>query len=185
VNERIRVRDVRLIDDEGTQVGIIPTRDALEMARERGLDLVEVAPNAVPPVCRLMDFGRFKYEQSRKERESRKHQQSIELKEIRLRPKTDDHDLETKGRKASKFLDSGNKVKVTVMFRGREMAHPDIGKGLLDGMAEFLRDHGTIEQFPKMEGRAMSMILAPAKQKVINENKGGSENRVEAEAKNA
>ncbi len=164
---------------------MIPTRDALEMARERGLDLVEVAPNAAPPVCRLMDYGKFKYEQSRKERESRKHQQSIELKEIRLRPKTDGHDLDTKGRKAAKFLESGNKVKVTVMFRGREMAHPDIGKGLLDRMAEFLRTNGNIEQPAKMEGRAMSMILAPAKQKAPAAAKGGSQDRVESETQNA
>ena len=146
------------------------------MARERGLDLVEVAPNAVPPVCRLMDYGKFRYEQSRKERESRRHQTTVELKEVRIRPKIDDHDLETKGRRAAKFLDSGDKVKVTVLFRGREMAHPDIGRGLLDQLTEMLRSHGNIEQPPKMEGRAMTMILGPIKQKQSQREKEGSAN---------
>jgi translation initiation factor IF-3 len=165
VNERIRIREVRLIDENGEQVGIIPTFDALQMARERGLDLVEVAPNAIPPVCRLMDYGKFRYEQSRKERESRRHQHVIELKEVRIRPKIDDHDLSTKGRQAAKFLDAGDKVKVTVLFRGREMAHPDLGKALLDQLAEQLRPHGSVEQPPRMEGRTMTMFLAPLKSK--------------------
>jgi translation initiation factor IF-3 len=136
------------------------------MARERGLDLVEVAPNAMPPVCRLMDFGKFRYEQSRKERESRRHQHVIELKEVRIRPKIDDHDLETKGRQAAKFLNAGDKVKLTVLFRGREMAHPDLGKALLDQLADQLRPHGTVEQPPRMEGRTMIMFMAPLKAKV-------------------
>lgn len=165
VNERIRIREVRLIDEEGNQVGVIPTFEALQMARDRGLDLVEVAPNAMPPVCRLMDYGKFRYEQSRKERESRKHQHVVELKEVRIRPKIDDHDLETKGRQAAKFLNAGDKVKVTVLFRGREMAHPDIGKGLLDQMADYLRPHATVEQPPRMEGRTMTMFLNPLKPK--------------------
>jgi translation initiation factor IF-3 len=165
VNERIRIREVRLIDENGEQVGIIPTFDALQMARERGLDLVEVAPNAMPPVCRLMDYGKFRYEQSRKERESRRHQHVIELKEVRIRPKIDDHDLSTKGRQAAKFLDAGDKVKVTVLFRGREMAHPDLGKALLDQLAEQLRTHGAVEQPPRMEGRTMTMFMAPLKSK--------------------
>jgi translation initiation factor IF-3 len=155
---------------------------ALEMARERGLDLVEVAPNAIPPVCRLMDYGKYRYEQSRKERESRKHQTVVELKEIRIRPKIDDHDLETKARRAGKFLDAGDKVKVSVLFRGREMAHPEIGRGLLDQMGEILRPHGVIEQAPKIEGRTMTMILAPLKQKLEKE---GNNNRGEAKAENA
>ena len=136
------------------------------MARERGLDLVEVAPNAMPPVCRLMDYGKFRYEQSRKERESRRHQHVIELKEVRIRPKIDDHDLETKGRQAAKFLNAGDKVKLTVLFRGREMAHPDLGKALLDQLADQLRPHGTVEQPPRMEGRTMIMFMAPLKAKV-------------------
>lgn len=184
VNERIRIREVRLIDDEGTQVGIIQTRDALEMARERGLDLVEVAPNAVPPVCRLMDYGKFRYEQSRKERESRRNQHVIELKEVRIRPKIDDHDLETKGRQAAKFLDGGDKVKLTVLFRGREMAHPDIGKGLLDQLADFLRPHGAIEQTPRLEGRAMTMMLNPLKAKTSQQERENGARREETKAEN-
>jgi translation initiation factor IF-3 len=165
INERIRIREVRLIDEEGQQVGVVPTFDALQMARERGLDLVEVAPNAMPPVCRLMDYGKFRYEQSRKERESRRNQHVIELKEVRIRPKIDDHDLETKGRQAAKFLDAGDKVKLTVLFRGREMAHPDLGKALLDQLADQLRPHGVVEQPPRMEGRTMIMFMAPLKAK--------------------
>jgi translation initiation factor IF-3 len=185
VNERIRIREVRLIDDEGQQVGIVPTREALEMARERGLDLVEVAPNAIPPVCRLMDYGKYRYEQSRKERESRRHQQTVDVKEVRIRPKIDDHDLETKGRRAAKFLDQGDKVKVTVLFRGREMAHPDIGRGLLDQLADMLRSHGNIEQPPRMEGRTMTMWIGPLKQKQSQHEKEGGSRREEAEAQDA
>src|SRR5688572_24192818 len=155
------------------------------MARERGLDLVEVAPNAMPPVCRLMDYGKFRYEQSRKERESRKHQHTIELKEVRIRPKIDDHDLETKGRQAARFLDAGDKVKLTVLFRGREMAHPDIGRGLLDQLAEQLRPHGTVEQLPRMEGRAMIMFMNPIKQKQSQHEKEGAPPRDQAEAEDA
>jgi translation initiation factor IF-3 len=154
----------------------------MDMARERGLDLVEVAPNAVPPVCRLMDYGKFRYEQSRKERESSRHQHVIRLKEVRIRPKIDDHDLETRGRQAAKFLDSGDKVKLTVLFRGREMAHPDIGRGLLDQLADQLRPHGAVEQMPRMEGRTMSMILNPLRQKQSQHEKEGAQRRVEAQA---
>ena len=179
VNERIRIREVRLIDDEGNQVGIIATRDALEMARQKGLDLVEVAPNAVPPVCRLMDYGKFRYEQSRKERESRKNQHVVELKEVRIRPKIDDHDLETKGRQAAKFLDHGDKVKLTVLFRGREMAHPDIGKGLLDQLIEQLKVHGTVEQTPRLEGRAMTAIMNPVRAKLSQHEKEEAQRREE------
>lgn len=179
VNERIRIREVRLIDEEGNQVGIIATRDALEMARQRGLDLVEVAPNAIPPVCRLMDYGKFRYEQSRKERESRKNQHVIELKEVRIRPKIDDHDLETKGRQAAKFLDHGDKVKMTVTFRGREMAHPDLGKALLDQLIEILRPHGTVEQMPRLEGRAMTVIMNPLKAKQSQNEKEEAHRRDE------
>jgi translation initiation factor IF-3 len=166
----------------GNQIGIVPTRDALEMARERGLDLVEVAPNAVPPVCRLMDYGKFKYEQSRKEREARRHQHVIELKEVRIRPKIDDHDLETKGRRAAKFLDDGDKVKLTVLFRGRENAHPEIGRALLEQLGELLRPHGTIEQPPRLEGKAMTMLLGPLKQKVSAADREDARAREKAEA---
>jgi translation initiation factor IF-3 len=163
VNERIRIREVRLIDDEGQQIGIIPTREALEMAREKGLDLVEVAPNASPPVCRLMDYGRFRYEQSRKERESRRHQHVTRLKEVRIEPKIGKADLETKGRQAAKFLDGGDKVKLTVLFRGRSITHPELGKDLLDQLAVLLEGHGTIEQTARMEGRTMTMYMAPSR----------------------
>lgn len=144
------------------------------MARSRGLDLVEVAPNAVPPVCRLMDYGKFRYEQSRRERESRKNQHVVELKEIRIQPKIGDHDLETKARQAAKFLDAGDKVKFTVRFRGREMAHPDIGKGLLDELWELLKTQSTVELPPRMEGRTMIMHLAPIKAKQSQAEREGS-----------
>lgn len=163
VNERIRVPEIRLIDEDGSHVGVLRTRDALDMARERGLDLVEVQPNAVPPVCRLMDYGKYRYEESRRERESRKRQKTFDLKEIRLRPKIDDHDLETKGRQAQRFLEAGDKVKMSVLFRGREIAHQDIGKGLLDRLAQQLSGVATIDQAPHLEGRTMVMFLSPAK----------------------
>lgn len=153
---------MRLIDEQGAQVGIVQIRDALTMAEERGLDLVEVAPTAVPPVCRIMDYGKFRYEQTKKEREARKHQKQAELKEVRLKPKTDDHDLEVKAKQARRFLLAGDKVKFIVRFRGREMAHPDIGREMLEQMAEELRDVGSIEQRPLMEGRALSLLLAPS-----------------------
>ncbi|MGC4190056.1 MAG: translation initiation factor IF-3 [Thermomicrobiales bacterium] len=174
MNERIRIREVRLIDDQGNQIGIIPTREALEMARERGLDLVEVAPNAVPPVCRLMDYGKFRYEQSRKERESRKSQHVTRVKEVRIEPKIGDHDLETKGRQAARFLEAGDKVKLSVLFRGRSITHPELGRELLDQLQEQLKDVGTVEQTPRMEGRTMTMYLAPAKARAA-----GSERREE------
>jgi len=131
------------------------------MAEERGFDLVEVAPNAVPPVCRIMDYGKFRYEQSKKEREARKHQKQVELKEVRLKPKTDDHDIDVKAKQARKFLLGGDKVKFTLRFRGREIFHPDIGLKMLEGMAEDLRDISVVEQRPLMEGRVLSLLLAP------------------------
>lgn len=183
VNERIRIREVRVIDEEGQQVGVLLTRDALEMARSRGLDLVEVAPNAIPPVCRLMDYGKYRYEQSQKERESRRNQHTVELKEIRLQPKIAGHDLDTKGRQGQKFLDAGDKVKFTVRFRGREMAHPEIGKGLLDRLAEQMRSYGTIEQPARMEGRTMTMYIAPIKQKQSLHEREGEQRRGENQSK--
>lgn len=152
---------MRLIDDQGAQVGIISLRDALQLAEERGVDLVEVAPTAVPPVCRLMDYGKFRYEQSKKEREARRNQRQAEIKEIRLKPKTDDHDLEVKSNQARRFLLRGDKVKFTVRFRGREIFHPDIGREMLEQIAEVLQDTSVIEQRPLMEGRALSLVLAP------------------------
>jgi translation initiation factor IF-3 len=161
VNDRIRAREVLVIDDEGVRLGTMPVQQALDIARERELDLVEVAPTAVPPVCRLLDYGKFKYEQAKKERETRKTQHASVLREIRMRPKIDSHDLEMKARNAEKFLKSGDKVKVTVMFRGREMVHPEIGRAILDRVAEQLKEVSVIERPPNMEGRFLSAILAP------------------------
>jgi translation initiation factor IF-3 len=157
---------VRLIDENGEQLGVQPTPDALRIARERGLDLVEVAPMATPPVCRLMDYGRFKYEQTKKERDARKHATKVELKEVRLRPKTDEHDIAFKTRNVQRFLEEGDKVKVTLLFRGREMAHPQIGRSILENVAEQVRSLGQVERMPLMEGRAMTMIISPLKSKV-------------------
>lgn len=185
VNERIRIREVRLIDEEGRQIGIIPTREAMEMARERGLDLVEVAPNAVPPVCRLMDYGRFRYEQSRRERDSRRNQHVVRLKEVRIEPKIGEHDLETKGRQAARFLDGGDKVKLSVLFRGRSITHPELGRTLLDQLADQLREHGTIEQSPRMEGRTMTMHMAPVRQKATSSDREDAQRREQGQAENA
>lgn len=168
---------MRLIDENGAQVGIVPARDALEMAEERGLDLVEVAPNAVPPVCRIMDYGKFRYEQTKKEREARKNQKQVEIKQIRLEPKTDDHDLNVKAKQARRFLLEGDKVKFNMRFRGREIFHPDIGRAILEQMAEALRDIAVVEQHPLMEGRVLSLTLAPnAKAKQVQGRpKGGQQ----------
>lgn len=136
------------------------TRDAMALARQRNLDLVEVAPNAQPPVCRLLDYGKYRYEQTKKERDARKTQKVISIKEVRLRPKIDDHDLETKGKQARGFLEEGHKVKMTVLFRGRELAHTDIGRDLLNQMSDLLKDAAVIEQPPKMEGKNMTMLLS-------------------------
>jgi translation initiation factor IF-3 len=162
VNERIRTREVRLIDENGEMIGVMPTPRALDIARERNLDLVEISPNAVPPVCKLMDYGRYKYEQAKKENEARKNQKTITLKEIRLHPRTDEHDVDVKTRKIQEFLAEGDRVRVSVQFRGAEMRHPDIGRKLLDGIAEELKGSAIIERSPSMEGRMMSMIVSRA-----------------------
>jgi len=141
------------------------TRDALTLARSQNVDLVEVAPNAQPPVCRIMDYGKYRYEQGKKEKEARKSQKVITIKEVRLRPKIDDHDLKTKGNQARGFLEDGHKVKMTVLFRGREMAHQDIGREVLNEMIDMLKDVATIEQAPRVEGRNMSMMLSRAASK--------------------
>lgn len=166
INERIRVPEVRLIDEEGHQVGVVKTVEALAMARQRDVDLVEVAAQASPPVARLMDFGRFKYEQSKKEREAKKHQQNVQLREVRMKPKIDDHDIDFKTRTAAKLLKQGDKVKVTVMFRGREITHPQIGKALLDRVTNSLDSIAMIEKDAMLEGRHMTIILAPDKKKM-------------------
>jgi translation initiation factor IF-3 len=157
---------VRLIDEEGRQVGVVRTVEAIAMARQRDVDLVEVAAQASPPVARLMDFGRFKYEQSKKEREAKKHQVNVQLREVRMKPKIDDHDVDFKTRTAAKLLKQGDKVKVTVMFRGREITHPQIGKNLLDRVCGSLEDIALIEKDAMLEGRHMTIILAPDKKKI-------------------
>lgn len=155
---------MRVIDENGEQLGILPTHEALAMAQERDLDLVEVAPNARPPVCRLMDYGKFRYEQSKREREARKRQKVLTLKEVRMSPKIDSHDLQIKMRNAERFLKDGDKVKITVRFRGREIVHADIARQKLTEMAEELKDISVVERPPKLEGRQMIMILAPTGQ---------------------
>jgi len=151
-----------VIDENGQQLGIMPTREALAMAQERGLDLVEVAPNATPPVCRMLDFGKYQYERAKRAREARRAQKRIEIKEIRLRPKTGEHDIAYKLRDARRFLQSGAKVKVRVRFRGREITHLDVGRELLDRIAEELSDIAVIEQRPSLDGRSLLMVLAPS-----------------------
>ncbi|MBM4457903.1 MAG: translation initiation factor IF-3 [Chloroflexi bacterium] len=158
----IRVREVRVIDENGEQLGVMPTFEALRLAQERSLDLVEVAPNAAPPVCRLLDFGKFQYERQKREREARKAQKVIEVKEIRLRPRTGEHDINTKARKALGFLEEGSKVKVAVRFRGREITHPEVAREQLADFVEKLGDAAVIEQQPAMEGPNLFMLFAPA-----------------------
>ncbi len=161
VNEQIRAREVLVIDADGNQLGVMALKDALETARQKRLDLVNVAPNARPPVCRLMDFGKYKYEQSKKERDARKKQKMITLKEVKLRPKIEKHDFAVKVRNSRRFLEGGDKVKVTVMFRGRELAHPDIAQRLCRQLAQELDDCSTVERNARLEGRNMTMILSP------------------------
>lgn len=163
INDQIRGHRVRVIDVDGTQLGILTPEEALEAAAARNLDLVEVSPNAQPPVCRIMDYGKFKYEQSKREREARRNQKVVALKELRMRPKIDDHDFEVKIRNARKFLENGDKVKISVRFRGREIVHQDLAKAKLLHLAEALSDLGSMERVPFMEGRQMIMILAPSK----------------------
>ncbi len=165
VNERIRVPVILLIDDAGERLGEMNTIDALALARERGMDLVEVAPMARPPVCRIADFGKLKYERKKREAEARKNQVIVEIKEIKLRPKTDDHDFDVKLRAAERFLADGDKVKITVRFRGREIAHRDIGEDQCRKLAERLGPQAIVEQNPRMDGKQMFMLLAPGKKK--------------------
>ncbi len=165
INERIQVREVRLVDDQGNQRGIMPTVEALQIARQAGLDLVEVSPNASPPVCRLLDYGRFKFEQEKKLKEAKRRQKQLRLKEIRMQPKIDDHDLGFKSKHIRQFLDEGYKVKVTVRFRGRELAHTELGRNVLERVLTLLEDSFVVERTPVMEGRMMSMIVSPKAKK--------------------
>jgi translation initiation factor IF-3 len=158
----IRAKEVRAIGPQGEQIGILPTRDAVRKAQEEyGLDLVEVAPTAAPPVCRIMDYGKYKYEQSKKDHATKQHQKGTQIKEVKFRPYTDKHDLDFKVRHIREFLSLGNKVKVTVMFRGREMAYQQMGRNLLQQVAQEIKENGQFESPPKMEGHNMTMILLP------------------------
>ncbi|WP_368660934.1 translation initiation factor IF-3 [Paracoccus sp. (in: a-proteobacteria)] len=161
VNERIRVAEIRLIGPEGENVGVVSPARGLEMAIEAGLDLVEISPNATPPVCKIMDLGKFKYEQQKREAEARKKQKIIEIKEVKFRPGTDTHDYEVKMRNVMRFLEDGDKVKVTLRFRGREMAHQDLGVDLLNRVKDDVGEAGKVESMPKLEGRQMVMMIAP------------------------
>jgi translation initiation factor IF-3 len=165
INEMIRVPQVRLIGDDGTQVGVVSRDEALAYARQRDLDLVEVAADARPPVCRVLDYSKWKYEQEQKQKAARKHQKQVHVREIKLRPKIATNDYETKKGHVRRFLDSDNKVKVTIMFRGREMTHPERGEALLMRLAEDVQDLGVIEQRPNQDGRNMTMMLGPVKKK--------------------
>jgi translation initiation factor IF-3 len=175
INERIRVPEVRLIDDEGNQVGVLKTPEALRFAQERDLDLVEVAPEARPPVCRILDYSKYKYEQAQKVKQARKHQQQITIREIKFRPKIAQHDYDTKKGHVERFLRHKDKVKVTIMFRGREVTHPERGTMILDRLAEELGELGVVEQRPMQEGRNMTMMLAPSKAVLAGRVEGSHE----------
>ncbi|EKU71465.1 translation initiation factor IF-3 [Selenomonas sp. F0473] len=165
INEEIRIREVRVTSAAGEQLGIMPTVEALRMAEDQHLDLVEVAPNARPPVCRIMDFGKFRYEQQKREKEAKKKQKTISIKEVKLRPNIDEHDFNVKLKNALRFVEEGNKVKVTIMFRGRELSHPELGRAVLDRVSERMGELVTIERGAKLEGKNMTMILSPKVQK--------------------
>jgi len=165
INEQIRDREVRLIGSNGEQLGILSAKEAQKIAREQGLDLVKVAPAARPPVCKIIDFGKFKYEQTKREKEAKKKQNIISIKEVRLSPNIEQHDINTKMKNAIKFLSKGDKVKVSVRFRGRELAHTNVGRTILMQFAKDLEEIAEIEKHPKMEGRSMTMFLTPKKVK--------------------
>ncbi|MEZ5584817.1 MAG: translation initiation factor IF-3 [Candidatus Competibacteraceae bacterium] len=165
LNDEITAREVRLIDQEGEQVGVVSLEEAIRTAEEAELDLVEISPTAKPPVCRIMDYGKFRFEQNKKQQEARKKQKQIQVKEIKFRPGTEEGDYQVKLRNLVRFLSDGDKTKVTLRFRGREMAHQDLGFKLLKRVEADLVDYGTVEQYPKMEGRQMVMVVAPLKKK--------------------
>ncbi len=186
INEEIRAREIRLVGSDGQQLGILPLKEGLRIAMEQGYDLVEVAPSAKPPVCRIMDYGKYKYEQSKREREARKKQRVINIKELKLRPKIEEHDFEVKAKNARRFLQEGDKVKVTLMFRGREISHAELGHNLCMKFFKRLEDSAILEKEPKVEGRNMIMILAPKNQEQVkgdsdhakNENTPGDSKEV-------
>ena len=162
INREIRAKEVRLIDHEGKQLGILPVAEALRIAATAELDLVEVSSKSEPPVCRVMDYGKFKYQQSKKAHDAKKKQAVVHLKEVKMRPKTEEHDFQFKLRHIERFLKEGNKTKITIVFRGREMAHPDLGKNMMVRITEEAKEWGKIEQSPKFEGRNFVMVLSPA-----------------------
>ena len=161
INEEIREKEFRVNDADGSQLGIMPTRQALQIAAEKGLDLVDIAPQATPNVCRIMDYGKYRYEQAKREKEARKNQKTVDIKEVRMSMNIDTHDFETKVNQAVKFLKGGDKVKVSVRFRGREMAHTELGKELLDRFKDSVAEAGVIDKPAKMEGRSMAMFISP------------------------
>jgi len=161
INEEIRDREVRVVDQNGEQLGVMSSREALALAEERQLDLVKIAPQARPPVCKLMDYGKYRFEQSKKEREFRKNQKVITVKEVRLSATIEDHDVDVKFKNAVKFLKEGNKVKVTIRFRGRQITHSEIGRQVMTEFAERIKEYGTVDKAPQIEGRNMSMFIAP------------------------
>lgn len=161
INEEIRAREVRVIGSDGEQLGIMSGREAQQLAYEKHLDLVEIAPTAKPPVCRIMDYGKYRYEQQKREKESRKKQKIFDIKEVKLRPGIEEHDFNVKFKNAVRFLEDGDKVKVTIMFRGRELSHPELGEVLLNKMAAQLKEMAVVERQPKLEGKNMIMIVAP------------------------
>src|ERR1700746_3691321 len=163
-NERIRAREIRVIDDEGNQIGILPPYEALRLAREKNLDLVEISPTAQPPVCRIMDYGKFLYQQEKREREAKKHQKTITVKEVKFRINVDDHDYETKKNHVLRFLDDGDKVKATIFFRGREMTRQSLGRGILERLIKDVEHKGLVEFRPRQEGNTLHLILAPKKE---------------------
>ena len=174
INERIRVREVRVIDDESNQLGIMPPFEALKIARERNLDLVEVSPTAQPPVCRIMDYGKYLYQQEKREREAKKHQKTITVKEVKFRINVDDHDYETKKNHVLRFLDEGDKVKATIFFRGREMTRQSLGRGILERLIKDVEHKGLVEFRPRQEGNTLHLILAPKKDAAPSKEKAAS-----------
>jgi translation initiation factor IF-3 len=161
INHRIRVPEIRVILDEGEQLGVMPTHEALRLAEEKGLDLVEISPRAFPPVCRIMDYGKYKYEEAKKKQQARKRASTVETKEIKFRPKTEEHDLDFKVKHVRRFLEGGNKVRLAVVFRGREITHPQTGMAMLNRVVERCADIATVEATPNMEGRRMIMVITP------------------------
>ena len=176
---------MRLIGETGEQLGTMPLFKARELAKERGFDIVEVSPQGNPPVCRLLDYGKFKYEQTKKERDGKKRQKSVYLREVRMRPKIGEHDIQFKTRIAKKLIEEGSKVKITILFRGREITHPELGKALLERVASSLQEEAIVERTPVLDGKRMIMVLAPAKQQLVKPERKSAEESLDAEVKNA